>query len=236
MAGEFKLREAVPWGRNRVEYLAFFDLLSLAAGATILDCAAGPSSFNAQMTRLGYEVVSIDPLYRLTRAQISLRIERTREVVMAGLREAADRFVWTDFGSPDALEATRLATMKHFLEDYEEGLAEGRYRDLSLPELPFAEGAFDLVLSSHFLFTYSAQLDAAFHGAALLEMARVGREVRVFPLLDLDGAPSPHLAPSRDALARHGYRSEERKVPYEFQKGGDRMLRITTGADPAKAG
>jgi hypothetical protein len=67
MAGEFKLTDAVPWGRNRVEYLAFFDLARVAPETSILDCAGGPSSFNAEMTRLGHRVVSADPLYRALR-------------------------------------------------------------------------------------------------------------------------------------------------------------------------
>lgn len=49
-------------------------------------------------------------------------------------------------------------------------------------------GKFDIALSSHFLFFYSAQLSAEFHLQALREMLRVAREVRVFPLLALDGA------------------------------------------------
>ncbi len=30
MNGAFDLDQALPWGRNRAEYLAFFDLLDLA--------------------------------------------------------------------------------------------------------------------------------------------------------------------------------------------------------------
>jgi hypothetical protein len=32
---------------------------------SILDCAAGPASFNAEATAAGHHVVSCDPLYRL---------------------------------------------------------------------------------------------------------------------------------------------------------------------------
>jgi hypothetical protein len=55
-------------------------------------------------------------------------------------------------------------------------------------------------------------------------MARVAREVRIFPLLMLGNAPSTHVEPVRAELDRLGYRHEVRKVPYEFQKGGDEML------------
>ncbi len=53
MAGEFKLSEAVPWGRNRVEYMAFFDLMDLAPGTRILDCAGGPAPFRGEATAGG---------------------------------------------------------------------------------------------------------------------------------------------------------------------------------------
>ena len=226
MTGEFKLSEAVPWGRNRVEYLAFFDLVDLAPGTTILDCAGGPSSFNGEMTRLGHRVVSADPLYGAAKSAIAARIADSRQAIMTGLHQARDRFVWRDFGSPEGLEATRLSAMKHFLEDYEDGLSEGRYLEAALPDLPFEAGAFDLALCSHFLFTYSARFDRSFHLDAALEMARVAREVRIFPLLDLDGEPSAHLEPLRQALEALGFATEIRKVAYEFQRGGDRMLRI----------
>lgn len=229
MSGEIKLAGVVPWGRNRVEYLAFFDLFALAPESTILDCAAGPASFNAEMTRLGHRVISADPLYGATKAEIATRIAATRPAMMAGLHQARHRFQWREFGTPEGLETVRLSAMKHFLEDYEDGLAAGRYLDARLPELPFEEDAFDLVLCSHFLFTYGDRLDLAFHLASAREMARVGREVRIFPLLDLDGAPSPHVAPLRAALRAEGLASELRQVAYEFQKGGDRMLRIAPG-------
>jgi hypothetical protein len=226
MTGEFKLDDVRPWGRNRVEYLTFFGLGAFNRQTRILDCAGGPSSFNVEMTRLGFRVTSVDPLYRYSKAVISGQISLAREAIMAGVRRAASRFVWTEYRSPETLEAVRMAAMKHFLEDCEDGLAEGRYVAASLPELPFEDGSFGLVLCSHFLFTYSAQLDEAFHVAAALEMARVGREVRIFPLLDLDGLLSPQLAPVRAAMDSHGLNAELCRVPYEFQKGGHTMLRI----------
>ena len=66
----------------------------------------------------------------------------------------------------------------------------------SLPRLPFPGGRFDLVLSSHFLFTYADRLDLEFHRAALRELHRVARrEVRVFPLLEQGGGPFPGCCP-----------------------------------------
>ena len=105
-----------------------------------------------------------------------------------------------------ALKRVRMTAMRAFLDDYAPGRAEGRYLDAGLPSLPFADGAFDLALCSHFLFLYSQQFDAAFHVQSIRELCRVAREVRVFPLLALGAQPSPHLGAARDALTRPGLR------------------------------
>ncbi len=226
MSGEFKLEQALPWGRNRREYQAFFDLAALAPATRILDVAGGPSSFTAEMTRLGHHVVAADPLYRFSRQQIAGRIETARRVMLDGLAAARARFVWRDYGDIAGLEATRLAAMAVFLEDYAVGRAAGRYLDAALPALPFADDSFDLALSSHFLLLHSAQFDLAFHQAAISELCRVARELRIFPLLDIEGERSRHLAPLLAWLAGESFDAEVRPVAYEFQKGGNEMLRI----------
>jgi hypothetical protein len=94
--------------------------------------------------------------------------------------------------------------------------------------LPFASDSFDLVLCSHLLFTYSEQLSTDFHAASLQELARVAREVRVFPLVTaFTGARSPHLAPVLAGLQAQGLSVEVRSVDYEFQKGGNQMLCVS---------
>lgn len=227
MTADYHIDRALPWGRHRAEYVAFFDLLDLEPGPRLLDCAAGPSSFNAEMTALGFDVISTDPLYGCSKPAIAGRIAETRQVMMSAVEAAAGRFVWDTYGSLEGLERTRLSAMKLFLEDFEQGLAEGRYLDASLPDLPFDDGAFDLALSSHFLLLYSRQRDLAFHEAAALEMLRVAAEVRVFPLLEIEsGVPSRHLEPLMKALGACGYACEIRTVGFEFQKGGNEMLRI----------
>ena len=85
--------------------------------------------------------------------------------------------------------------MSRFLDDFEEGKAEGRYVTASLPSLPFEGGQFDLALCSHLLFLYSDQLSLDFHQASIEELLSVASEVRLFPLLSLDRRPSPHFDP-----------------------------------------
>lgn len=226
MAGEFKLKDVLPWGRNRAEYTAFFDLNDFDHNTRILDCAGGPASFNAEMTAAEYNVTSADPLYQFSGDEIAGRVEETRAQMIAGLRAAVQRFVFTWHGSIERHEAIRMAAVDRFLEDFEAGKRAGRYRTASLPNLPFDDGAFDVALSSHFLFLYSDHFDADQHAANIAEMMRVAAETRVFPLLDLDGEPSRHVEPVRNTLKARGFESEIRRVDYEFQKGGNEMLRV----------
>ncbi len=95
-----------------------------------------------------------------------------------------------------------------------------------LRSLPFQDGAFDLALCSHLLFTYSEQLSASFHVEAVLEMCRVAREVRIFPLLEMSGEPSEHVPAVCKALDRQGFRWAIEAVEYEFQRRGNKMLRV----------
>lgn len=233
--GAFRLPGAKPWGRNRAEYAAFFDLARLKPGTRILDCAAGPSSFAVEMAARGCPVIAADPIYGFTKDEIAAEVEVTRDLMMDGLRAAGGRFVWDSYGSPEALEATRLATMKHFLEDFEEAVEAGRYVAAALPRLPFADQAFELALCSHFLLLYSARFDEAFHVAAVREICRVAGEARIFPLLELEGERSVHLAAVREAFSDSGWATEVRRVDYEFQKGGNEMLRAWRGEAQASA-
>ena len=50
--------------------------------------------------------------------------------------------------------------------------------------------------------------------------------MRIFPLVDVNGVTSPHLAPTLERLESEPLDVETRTVPYEFQRGGNQMLRI----------
>jgi SAM-dependent methyltransferase len=137
----------------------------------------------------------------------------------------ADRYAWGFHGDPGAHARLRAESAAAFARD----LADhpGHHVAAALPHLPFVDGAFDLVLSSHLLFTYADRLDAGFHVAALREMARVGAEVRVYPLVDQAGRALPDLLASVVAeLGDAGVRAEVQDVPYEFQRGARSMLRL----------
>jgi hypothetical protein len=218
------LDKVVPWGRSYDEHVAMFDLTAADLDRRILGCGDGPAAFNAGLTERGGAIVSVDPLYRFDARQIAGRIAETYAPVMDQVRRNQGDYVWAAIPSVEVLGAVRMAAMERFLADFEAGRRTGRYVVAELPSLPFASRHFDIALSSHFLFLYSSHLSATFHCRALGEMLRVSREVRVFPLLTVDGLLSPHFPAVREHLTSQGFRLEVRPVPYEFQRGGNAML------------
>jgi len=222
-----ELRQTVPWGRSFDEYLRMFALGKRELELRIVGCGDGPAAFNAEMTRQGKRVVSVDPLYGFSAEEIAQRIRDVYDDMVEGARRKADSFHWTDFRSPEDLGRRRMEIMRVFLADYPAGRETGRYVEGSLPTLPFADDEFDLALCSHLLFTYSSILSEDDHVKAIREMCRVAGEARIFPVLDMfDGGRSRHLDPVMSQLRNAGFVAELQRVAYEFQRGGNEMLRV----------
>lgn len=221
-----QLNEVVPWGRNLEEYTLMFGLTAADFEAPILGCGDGPASFNAELTALGHSVVSIDPIYQFSSEQIRQRVQETYDVVISQVQQNSDRYVWKNFRNPDALGQARLTTMERFLLDYEAGKADDRYLPQALPNLSLPDARFGLCVCSHLLFLYSEQLSLEFHLASMRELLRVSREVRIFPLLQLNCERSPYLEPVMQSLSDAGFNVQIQSVEYEFQKGGNQMLKI----------
>tara|TARA_R110000868_G_scaffold31627_1_gene115795 strand:+ start:4390 stop:5106 length:717 start_codon:yes stop_codon:yes gene_type:complete len=222
---EFDLDGIVPWGRRLDEYEAFFGLADVRAGARLLDIGGGPASFAAEASADGHIVTAVDPIYAFDGMSIAAQFERTAKAMRDGMRLAAYRFSWSFYGSEPLVYQRRRAALELFLADFK---AQGRQRYVpgSLPDMPFADAAFDIALISHLLFLYGDELDGAFHLAAMREALRVAREVRVFPLINLDGRPSSHLPVVMRALEADGFDAELVPVDFEFQIGANKMLRV----------
>ena len=199
-----KLENIAIWGRSAEEYIRIFGLTSKDLELKILDCAGGPASFNTEMTRLGFKVVSCDPVYKLTSSEITQRIQEAYQAIITVVRSNLNSFVWQDIQSPNQLVETRIKAMHKFLDDFALGVQERRYVTGRLPILPFANGEFDMALCSHFLFTYSEHFSEESHLASIVEMCRVAKETRIFPLLNTSGEPSPLLQPVIDKLNEQG--------------------------------
>jgi hypothetical protein len=220
------LGDIIVTSRGFDEYCAMFDLTGLDLGELeILDCPGGASGFPAAARARGARVVSVDPVYLIPPDEL---IARARRDTLRGnqyVRDHPEIYVFEWFTDADDHAASRLRSLEAFAGDF--AGPDDRYVPARLPELPFADGSFDLVLSGHLLFTYPDHLDEPAHLAALRELVRVSRyQVRVFPLVDTTVTPSPYLGRLRRALAAGGARTALRRVPYHFQRGADTMLVI----------
>jgi len=222
----FTLDKVVPWGRSLDEYVRMFNLPKDDLRGKILGCGDGPSSFNSEMRQRGYKVISCAPLYRFTAEEIKGRIDETYDTVLEQTSLNKNNFVWDTIKSVKELGKVRMDAMIKFLKDYDLGKKAGRYIAASLPKLPFASKQFDLALCPHFFFLYTEQLSLDFHRKSLHEMCRVAKEVRIFPLIDLKITRSPYIDTIIPELEEHGYDVRIEKVSYEFQCGGDEMMRI----------
>ena len=219
-----KLSHIVPWGRSFEEYQTMFSLSDNDLERKIVGCGDGPACFNAGLTAKGGDVVSIDPIYQFDAKSIRSRVNAVYPEIMDQLQKTSEKYIWENFSSVEQLGMTRMQAMESFLADYPKGKLEGRYVNGMLPELPFHNKQFDLALCSHYLFLYSEQVSLDEHVLSMLELCRVAEEVRVYPLVSLDGNKSKHLQPVMSVLAEKGIDVSLEKVVYQFQKGATEML------------
>ncbi|NJN73438.1 MAG: SAM-dependent methyltransferase [Limnothrix sp. RL_2_0] len=219
-----ELKSIVPWGRSLAEYVAMFNLTEANLQQKILGCGDGPASFNTELTKLGGDVISIDPIYAFSAQEISEQIQAVYPEIKARVSQNLTSFVWSQFDSVEDLCEIRMQTMSLFLEDYGGRNSGDRHQNQALPKLSFSDKSFDLALCSHLLFLYSQQLDAAMHIASILELCRVAKEVRIYPLVTLSGELSSYLDFVRAELLTAGIKTELKDVDYEFQRGATQML------------
>lgn len=221
----FELKNVVPWGRNLEEYSRIFNLTCSEFKSRIISFGDGPASFNFEMTKLNRKVISLDPIYQFTKDELSQRIEATREIILDQIRANRDKFVWENIKSIKDLEQIRMDAMSNFINDFELGKSQERYIYHELPNsTEYSDLSFDLGLSSHFLILYS-QLGLDFHIKSITEMLRICKEIRIFPILNLNAVRSEVL----DGIIEYfssDFKIIIESVDYEFQKGGDQMLII----------
>ena len=221
----FELKNVVPWGRNLEEYIQIFKLTDSDLKSKIISFGDGPASFNSEMTKLGKTVVSLDPIYQFTENELKQRIAETKETVIEQMKANQENFVWKNIKNVSELEQIRMHAMTNFLDDFEAGKKQERYIYHELPNpTKYNNLEYDLGLSSHFLILYS-QLGIDFHIQAITEMLRICREIRIFPILNLNATKSEVL----DDIIIHfdtNFIVNIESSNYEFQKGGNKMLVI----------
>lgn len=213
-------------GRTYEEYLDLFALSQKELkGKKILDCPAGACSFTAIGHTLGLDITACDIAY--SHAVEDLHNKGLQDIThtMEHMEKAKKRFVWHYFEDVEALRKHRQRALQHCTTDMIQ--SKDRYVPVTLPSLPFEDGEFDLILSAHFLFSYADRLNYDFHIETITELLRVtSKEIRIFPLVDLEGHRYEHLDQLTCFLTDLGCIVEEIKVPYEFQKNANTMLKI----------
>ncbi|MVO89268.1 MULTISPECIES: class I SAM-dependent methyltransferase [Streptomyces] len=210
--------------RSFDEYRAMFALTDDDLGQRILDCPGGAASFVAEAGARGVDAVAVDPQYGPERDVLGALALREIEHKHAYVADNAGGFVWDWFGSPERYTRLRAGSARAFTADI--AARPDRYVAGALPHLPFPDRSFDLVLSSHLLFSYGAQFGEDFHLSALIELVRVARRaVRLFPVvLHTSDQRYPALDRLRAELAGLGVPSRLDRVGYAFQPGGDEVL------------
>ena len=129
----------------------------------ILGCGDGPASFNSELTTLGGDIVSVDPIYEFEALSLKSRIAEVYDDVIAQMEGHKDQYIWESIPSVTDLGRVRMNSMNKFISDYESGKREGRYINAKLPDLNFKDNTFDLALCSHYLFLYSILIDEEQH-------------------------------------------------------------------------
>ncbi|WP_006247627.1 methyltransferase domain-containing protein [Mycolicibacterium tusciae] len=223
--------EVLVSSRSLAEYRAMFALSDTDLRAVILDCPGGAASATAEINAAGGNARAVDPLYGrgLTTVQLAGLTQAETDRGNAYVRAHPEQYRWTFFTDADHHHSSRSQAGQRFARDYEDN--PGHYIAAQLPDLPFPSGAFDLVLSSHLLFSYADRLTPQFHRDAIAELVRLARvEVRIFPLVAMGSLPYD-LDRLLHALRPVGITSRVIDVDYEFQAGGNQMLVCTPKED-----
>lgn len=235
MAKTSGIGEILVSSRSLAEYRAMFALTESDLQRTLLDCPGGAASAVAEINANGGDATASDPVYEHFDAHdlAAMALAETRRG-NDYVRSHPSEYVWTFFADADEHLRSRTAAAALFGAD--RSAHPNRYVPGALPELPFATGAFDLVLSSHFLFSYADRFDLSFHHRAIRELMRVARtELRIFPLIAVGATAYPQTDSLRSSLADDGFDTALVTVDYEFQRGGNQML-VCHHAQPATGG
>lgn len=214
------------WSHNLEDYNAFFALTEEDEKSKILDCAAGSACFTAQMRQQGREVIACDPLYGEPFEGLKETVKNMGVHLLQCFRSQMEEQDWDPGMTLSQLEAQQARNAAVFLKDYSQGLDKGYYQRHSLPNLPFKDYQFDLALCANFLFDARNYTHLAPYLAGIRVLARVAREVRIFPLVNEKGELSNHVGPVIAALQSEGYGMEIHEVTYTLQKGANALLRI----------
>lgn len=220
------MRKLVLWGHDVDEYREMFDLSHDEIHSRILEFGCGPSAVNSQQTRANNQVMSCDPLFVLDKDTLYSKTIMIFAQMAEEVKTEQELFDFSRTGSLEKLLAKRQLGMKDFFADYEQGKTEGRYIGIADYHLPFENFYFDFALSSHYLFADLDDQTVESHLTVIRELARVAKEVRVFPLIDKEGKSSDFLGPVLLGLQQENFGVEVRETAFHQHKSGNAMLKV----------
>jgi hypothetical protein len=205
-----------------------FDLSEQMLSKSILEYGCGPSAVNAELQQeYSGKIISIDPLFSDVMPQLKHVAEEAFDVRVAQVLKDPGQFNVESYGGMDAFLAGRRAGMNLFFKDYDLGVSEGRYKPLlDDAMLVFDDFSFDLALSSHYLFAGANEQSIDMHLNSIEELARVAKEVRIFPLFEREGTPSALIGPVLLGLQQANFGAEVREVSCALYPEGNAMLRV----------
>lgn len=220
------LDKVVLLGRTFDEYVRYFTLDPEALrGRSVLDVASGVSSFCAEANALGIRATAFDLIYDSSPDEIQSRCEPDLDHVTRNIA-LAKTYKWDFYKSPEGMRRFRERAYRAFLADYRTQRG-ARYVAGTLPKLPFADGQFDVTLTSYLLFVYEHHFDYAFHKRSVLEIMRVTRdEARCYPIVTFEAKPCTYLDRLQSDPDLKHLTFEQVRTDFEFLIGSNSFLRI----------
>lgn len=215
--------QPVFWGHTAADFQKMFALETFPE--RILEFSSGISTLNLELNNT-HTIHSIDPRFALDKDTLKCKAELIFHDMQEQVMHNESRYNFVSYGGLDTFIRKRYEGMQRFFADYDTGITEGRYRSINSMQLPYEDFYFDLAMSSHYFFAGLAEQDVNFHVRMLQELARVAKEVRIFPLVHADGSTPQELGPTLLALQQAGYGAEVRSIIDPLEPAGNAMLRV----------
>ncbi|MBN2768383.1 MAG: hypothetical protein JXQ68_04720 [Campylobacterales bacterium] len=221
---QLNLENIVITGRTFEEYSAFFDLsMDGLKGKKVLDCPSGASSFVATLNKNAIKAKGVDIIYEFDKNSIEQQGVKSIDKIYEDT-SWMDAYKMDFYKTKENHRYHRGSALKEFIDNYN----SQDYIFAKLPKLPFEDDSFDILLSSHLLFVYDDRLDYEFHKNSILEMLRVAKEVRIFPLVDFKNSrvnKDQNFSPFVYKILED-FKCEIIEIDFEFQPRANYYLKI----------
>jgi hypothetical protein len=229
MTQAFDLERVTFYGRSLAEYERMFLLnFSTWGGRSILDAPGGPASFSKEARQFDIRACAVDPQYQHDPDTLQELAQKDIDYVISKIEKTANQRQWSYYQSLEQLKERQVNILHDFIEDYRRDWPlRSHYLDASLPHLPFDDCTFDLALSGHFLFSFYTHFPTNLIIDSLLELSRVAREVRVFPLRSNEQdrtALFVDLEIIITTLKKQNIDVEIQQSGFEFQVGANQLM------------